>query len=124
MDIQTFSGIVYLVLGIGLVSLFRLRRAQLRRLRPEDLDGLPDEAFAELLVLLKTAYDRTLYMGVLFFPLGGFTLAGPDPVSRLFFLALIFFLFLANIPPRHRAVRLLEAHRLGLDDLHRLGIRL
>ena len=45
-------------------------------------------------------------------------------VTKLFFLALIILLFLSNIPPKNKIVRLLEDYGLTIEDLKAHGIKL
>ena len=90
--------------------------------QPKITDWQYDKLFAELKALLKTAYERMLYMGVLFFPLAWATYRGGGAVSRLFFLALIVLLFISNIPPRHKVMRLLERYGLSIKQLRESGI--
>ena len=107
-----------------MIQLFRRRRRDLSTLTPEMVPELSAHEFSTLVVLLKTAYERTLYMGVLFLPLAWFSLDGTDRVSTLFFLLLIGLLFLSNIPPRQKIMRLLESNGLSVADLGERGVRL
>jgi hypothetical protein len=61
---------------------------------------------------------------VLFFPLAYAHYRKSDQVSILFFMLLMGLLFISNIPPRHKIMRLLEANNLSAKDLARRGIRL
>lgn len=121
---QSVSALLYLLVGMAVVYLFQVRRKQLGELKVEQFPGLDQEGFAELRILLKTAYERMLYMGVLFFPLAYVSCRGGDMVSKLFFPTLIFLLFLSNIPPRNKIMRLLERYGLSIKELRKQGIRL
>ncbi len=120
---NSITGLAYLVIGCAMILLFRTRRRALGSLTPDLLPELSREQFAELRVLLKTAYERTLYLGVLFLPLAWVTLRDGDRISTLFFLILIGLLFLSNIPPRNRIMRLLESRGLSMADLADRGIQ-
>ncbi len=120
---NSITGLAYLVIGCAMILLFRTRRRALGSLTPDLLPELSREQFAELRVLLKTAYERTLYLGVLFLPLAWVTLRDGDRISTLFFLILIGLLFLSNIPPRNRIMRLLESQGLSMADLADRGIQ-
>lgn len=124
MEFQTISALIYLLAGTAIVYLFQVRRRALSEFQRENFPGLDAEGFAELQILLKTAYERMLYLGVLFFPLAYSTFRGHSSASKLFFMALIILLFLSNIPPRHKIMRLLEKYDLSLKELENLGIKL
>ncbi len=121
---QTVGALVYLVAGAAIVYLFQVRRKKLGQLRAGDITGLDKEGFAELQLLLKTAYERMLYLGVLFFPLAYASHRDDAAASKLFFLILLLLLFLSNIPPRIKIMRLLERYNLSSKDLLAQGIRL
>ncbi len=116
------SGLLYLLAGSAIVYLFQQRRRQLSRLSPDMLPELNEEAFEELKHLMKTAFERMLYLGILFFPLAYSVSFGSGQVGELFFLALIALMFIANIIPRHKIARLLESHGLSVTDLKERGI--
>ncbi len=121
---EIVTALLYLMTGAAVVYLFQERRKGLARLRHEQIQELSEEDFASLILLLKTAYERMLYLGVLFFPLGLSTLQGGNRVSTLFFLLLIILLFLSNLGPRHKVMALLEQSGLHPRDLRARGIRL
>ncbi len=121
---DTLTGLIYLMIGASLIYLFQVRRKRLGELTPQDFPYLDESTFNELKILLKTAYERILYLGVLFVPLAMSSFGGANNVSRLFFLVLIILLFLSNIPPRNRIMRLLEENNISYGDLKKQGIRL
>ena len=123
MTAEMTSGILYLLVGAAIIYLFQQRRSQLASLTPDKVPELDEEGLAELRLLMKTAYERMLYMGVLFLPLAISTMRGSSNVSRLFFLLLIGLLFLSNIPPRNKIIRLLERYNLTVPDLQDRGIK-
>lgn len=124
MNFQTVSALIYLLAGAAIIYLFQVRRRALSEFSREQFPGLDEETFAELRILLKTAYERMLYMGVLFFPLAFSSWHEDSFVSTLFFMALIVLLFISNIPPRHKILRLLEKTGLSIKELQDNGIRL
>jgi len=124
MTSDTLTALLYLLTGAAIIYLFKVRRTGLSRLENRLIPELSAEDFAKLLVLLKTAYERMLYMGILFLPLAFSTFRGGDRVGTLFFLLLIGLLFLSNIGPRHKIMRLLEEHGLSVADLKERGITL
>lgn len=117
------STLIYLLAGSAIVYLFQVRRKQLSLLGQNNLPGMDEEGIRELRTLLKTAHERTLYMGVAFFPLAFTTYQEGATVSKIFFAALIFLLFLSNISPRNRIMRLLDRYGLSIEDLRQQGIR-
>jgi len=124
MNTDSLTGLIYLLIGASLIYLFQMRRKQLSRLDRNHFPGLDDAAFAELILLLKTAYERTLYLGVLFLPLAFSAFNGGNRISSLFFLILIILIFISNIPPRNKIMRLLEENGISYDSLKDRGIRL
>ena len=116
--------LLFLMTGAAIIYLFQVRRKQLSTLTPEDLPELTPEDFDELKLLLKTAYERMLYMGVLFLPLAFSSVFDNSGISKIFFLILIALLFISNIPPRNKIIHLLERHNLSVHDLRDKGIRL
>lgn len=124
MNFQTVSALIYFLAGAAIIYLFQVRRRALSELRNEQIEGMDEKGFSELKVLLKTAYERMLYMGVLFFPLAFSAMPGGAGVSELFFVTLIILLFFSNIPPRNKIMRLLESHGLSIKELQDVGIRL
>jgi len=123
MEQGTINALLYLTAGASIIYLFQVRRRELGRLSREQLAEMDAEGFSELCLLLKTAYERMLYMGVLFIPLAWSSWHGGPVAGRAFFLILIALLFISNIPPRHGIIRLLERHGLSIADLRRKGIR-
>lgn len=118
------SALLYLLAGMAIIYLFQVRRRFLSDLQPDQLPELTSEDYSQLILLLKTAYERMLYMGVLFVPLAISVWHGTGRIATLFFLLLIGLLFLSNIGPRHKIMRLLESCDLTMDDLKNRGIKL
>ncbi len=114
----------YLLAGIAIIYLFRKRRKAVALIPHTKLPELSQQDFADLKILLKTAYERMLYLGVLFFPLAFSNFWGRDRVSIIFFLLLIVLLFISNIAPRHKIMKLLEQNSLAAADLRKRGIKL
>lgn len=118
------SGIIYFIVGLAIIYLFQIRRKSLSALRREDFREMEEADFEELKVLLKTAYERMLYLGVVFFPLAYTSFVNGANISKLVFLVLIALLFLSNIPPRNKIMRLLERYELSMSFLRDRNIRL
>lgn len=122
MTSHTLYALIYCLLGASVAYLFQVRRKKLAELRAEQFPGMGSKGFEELIILLKTAYERMLYMGVLFFPLAWVHYSEGASTSKLFFLALIVLLFFSNIPPRNKIIRLLEQHGLSIKQLRETGV--
>lgn len=120
----TLSSLIYLLAGMAIVYLFQTRRKKLGEFSNDDIPEMTPEDYKELTVLLKTAYERMLYMGVLFFPLAYTSYADGALISKAFFLVLILLLFVTNIPPRNKIMRLLDRYDLSIEHLKNRGIHL
>ncbi len=116
------TSIIYALTGMAIIYLFQQRRKQLSAISEDDFPELDSEDYKQLVLLLKTAYERTLYLGVLFFPLAWSARPGGEKITQLFFFSLIILLFLSNIFPRNAVMRLLEKHSLQKECLKERGI--
>ncbi len=116
--------LLFSMAGAAIIYLFQVRRKQLSNLKAEDLPEMDQEGFRELKILLKTAYERMLYLGILFLPLAFSSIFDESRVSNIFFLILISLLFISNIPPRNSIIRLLRRYGLSVGDLRDKGINL
>lgn len=124
MSADILSAILYAMVGLAVIYLFKNRRKTAGSLDHASLPELSDQDFHDLKILMKTAYERMLYLGVLFFPLAYSTFRGPDQTGTVFFLILIGLLFISNIPPRHKIMRLLERNHISTAELTQRGIRI
>jgi len=124
MSSDALTALLYLLTGAAVIYLFQVRRRGLTLLKHTLVPELSDGDFKTLTTLLKTAYERMLYMGVLFLPLAFSSFRGGDRTGTIFFLLLIGLLFLSNIGPRHKIMRLLEKNGLTVNDLKERGITL
>jgi len=120
----SISAFVYFFAGLAIVYLFQIRRQRVSELSLQDFPEMDDEGFHELIILLKTAYERMLYMGVVFFPLAYTSYVNGALISKLVFAILLVLLFLSNIPPRNKIMRLLKRYELSPQDLKERNIAL
>ncbi|PID55603.1 hypothetical protein CSB45_15195 [candidate division KSB3 bacterium] len=121
---STFS-ILYALVGCAIVYFFQHRRRQLAEMKAEDFPELAGEDYEQFILLLKTAYERTLYMGVLFFPMAWAARnEGGSETSQLFFLLLIVCLAISNTVPRYKIMRLLEENNISIEEVRRRGVGL
>ncbi|PID76796.1 MAG: hypothetical protein CSB24_04775 [Deltaproteobacteria bacterium] len=116
------NSILYALVGAALVYLFQHRRQQLGKLDHENFPELDDEDYQQLVTLVKMAYERILYLGVMFFPLAWAARPEGERVAQYFFLILIFLLFIANIIPRNRIMKLLEKNGLDIKTVNERGV--
>ncbi len=121
---STFS-ILYALVGCAIVYFFQHRRRQLAVMKAEDFPELAEQDYEQFILLLKTAYERTLYMGVLFFPMAWAARnEGGSQTSQLFFLLLIVCLAISNTVPRYKIMRLLEENNISIEEVRRRGVGL
>lgn len=113
--------IVYLVAGVSIMVLYYIRKKGFDLLKPEVLPELDKSAFLDLKSVLASAYDRTLYLGVSFLFLA-YTEATSSEI-KLFAIILTVSLFIANIFPRHKAMKILTAAGVDISTLKERGVR-
>lgn len=118
------TSILYALTGAAVIYLFQQRRQQLGKMKQEDFPELDEKSYQQLIILLKTAYERTLYMGILFFPLAWAARPQGAKITQYFFLSLIILLFISNILPRNKVMKLLEEHNLEMKALRARGFTL
>jgi len=121
---DTVTALLYLMAGTAIIYLFKERRKKLSDFSHDHLPEISKEDFSHLIILLKTAYERMLYLGVLFLPLAFSAYRGGEQVSSIFFLLLIILIFFSNIGPRNKIMRLLEENGVSIADLQQKGINL
>ncbi len=118
------TSIIYALTGAAIIYLFQQRRRQLSTINRDAFPELDEQGYRQLVLLLKTAYERTLYMGVLFFPLSWAARPGGEKITQYFFFSLIALLFISNIFPRNAIMRLLGEYSLEREILKERGITL
>lgn len=112
---------IYLVAGIVILLLYNKRRKGLNALRPESIPEIEKAVFLDLTRLLATCYERTLYLGVSVLFLAYTVARSSDIKSFCIFLTLGLFIY--NIPPRNRVMRILDSSGVDLKFLKKKGIR-
>ncbi len=118
----TLEVLIYLMTAVAIMALFYVRRRGLEALRPESVPELDKTTVLELRNLLRTAYERTLYLGVSFLFLA--YAAARSSGIKAFAVLLTLGLFIYNIPPRHKAMRIINSSGLDLGEMKKRGIRL
>lgn len=121
---MSFEGALHLFAGIVMTGLYMSRERGLRRVDQRTGPELDPASFAQLKNLLRTAYQRTMYLAVSFFHLAFVTILNRTVQARWFGLILAVSLFFYNIPPRNKAMRLFTAVGLDWKELDRRGIKL
>ncbi|GEM_PF-974859 len=124
MESGDMFALFYLAAGCVTIYLFWKRRKSVASIDNNLLPELPGQDLKDLKILLKTAYERMLYLGVLFFPMSFASFNGQDRIDTIFFILLICLLFISNIMPRHKIVKLLKDNGLSPDELRQRGIDL
>ena len=119
-----FDGIIYLVGSIILIGMYFTRKKSLSSFRPENLSELDWAARSELKRLLESAYERLLFLGLGLLILASVCFSGLDAGLKAFFLFLVFVLFFANIPPRHKLMKILLVNGISLKRIREAGLKL
>jgi hypothetical protein len=112
---------IYLVAGIVILVLYNKRRKGLNALNPESVPEMEKATFLELTRLLETSYQRTLYLGVSVLFLAYATARSSD--IKAFCILLTLGLFIYNIPPRNKVMRVLDSSGIDLKSFKERGIR-
>jgi len=109
--------------GIIIILLYIKQERGLLRLNHEMIPELNEETFNELKTLLRTLYQRTLYLGLAFLFLASLTISKASFETRIFGLLVILVLFIYNIPPRNKVMKILMDSGVDLKDIKNRGIK-
>ncbi|MEJ2181905.1 MAG: hypothetical protein P8Y66_00090 [Nitrospirota bacterium] len=118
----TVEVLIYLVTGIVIIALYVSRRRVLSALREEAVPALDKAGFLALRSLLATSYERALYLGVSFLFLA-YASARQSGI-KMFAVLLVLGLFVYNIPPRNKIMKLLTSSGVDPKSLKERGVRL
>lgn len=121
---MSFEGALYLFVGIVMTGLYLVRDRGLRKIDRDTVPELQAAAFDQLRDLLRTAYQRTMYLAVSFYYLAFITLFNRTVQAKWFGMILAVSLFFYNIPPRNKAMRIVTAAGLDWKELDRRGLKL
>ncbi len=121
---EQFYMIVYLVGGLILIGLYYVRKNSLENFSPESLSEISAGAISEILWLLKVSYDRMLLLGLCMILVSSLYFSGSSPGLKSFFIIMVFFLFFANIPPRHKLIKTLVESGINISRLRKAGLKL
>jgi uncharacterized membrane protein len=122
--VLNFTGLLYLFVGIATIFLFVDKRKKLATLSHDIVPELSDEAFKALKYHLKRAYERILFLGVTFLLLAFFHFNNSSKEVKTFFTIFLIFMFIYNIPPRNKAMAILDYYDLNQKILKERGFRL
>jgi hypothetical protein len=120
----TLEGFIYLFAGLIILFLYFIRKKGGSSLSPDIMPELDKESFLKLKGLLETCYERTLYLGIAFLFLAYVTFSNSNLDLRAFCFFVIIALFVYNIPPRNKAMKILISSGISLKTLKSKGVRL
>ncbi|NOZ68705.1 MAG: hypothetical protein GXP46_05565 [Deferribacteres bacterium] len=117
------EGYIYLFTGVVIFLIYAVRKRGLSGIGPHTIPELDQESFTALKKLLDTAYERTLYLGTAFLFLAYVTLSGWGFETKFLFIAATIGIFLYNVPPRNRVMKLLMFNGVSWKAVKERGIR-
>lgn len=120
-DIET---IIYLLAGIIIIGLYIKRQKKWEKLNEDVIPEIDKKVFYELKGLLKISYQRGLYLGFSFLYLAYVTFMRGMPQAKMFAIILTLGLFLYNIPPRNKVMKILTATEIDVKTLSQRGMKL
>ena len=118
------EGLIYLAGAAALLGLYFHRKRRLPRLTPQSLPELEPPQIDELKRLLATAYERMLFLGLGLLVLAAVTFSAGGADLKIFFMFLSLALFIANFPPRQKAMKLLLNSGISLQQIKKTGVSL
>jgi hypothetical protein len=120
----SLEGFIYLLTGFILIFLYIIKKKGISRMNPDMISELDEEAFFNLKSLLEASYNRTLYLGIAFLFLAYTTLTNSGLDIKALCIFAIIGLFVYNIPPRNKAMKILISSGISLKTLKSKGVRL
>ncbi|MGD2079789.1 MAG: hypothetical protein PVJ36_01490 [Nitrospirota bacterium] len=117
----TVEVLIYLVAGIAIIALYYKRKKGLDSLGEGAIPELDKNDFLTLRGLLASSYERTLYLGVAFLFLA-YTAARQNE-AKLFAIILVLGIFVYNIFPRNKIMKLLTSSGVDPKSLKERGLR-
>ena len=117
------EGYIYLFTGLIIFLIYALRKRGLSGLGPHVIPELDKKSFTVLKELLDTAYERTLYLGTAFLLLAYATLSGSGLETRFLFIAVTIGIFIYNVPPRNKVMKILMFNGISYRTVKERGIR-
>ena len=118
------TALIYFITGFAAIYLFQDRRKRVTSLAKEHFPQLNEDEFLHLKKLLKTAYERILYLAIPLLMLGVTNLRASTKEAKLFFLVLLILLFFYNIPPRNKIMQFFEEKGIDYRELKAKGFKL
>ncbi len=117
------EGYIYLFTGLIIFLIYTARKRGLSGIRPHAIPELDKETFTALKKFLETAYERTLYLGTAFLFLAYVTLSGWSFDTKFFFIVVTIGVFLYNVPPRNKVMKILMFYGVSWKTVKDRGIR-
>lgn len=118
----TIEVLIYLIAGVAIIALYYTRKKSLESLDEGSIPELDKADFLKLKGLLATSYERMLYLGVAFLFLAYITTRQSE--IKLFAIILVLGLFVYNIFPRNKIMKLLTSSGVDPKSLKERGLRL
>ena len=115
--------ILYLAGGLILTGLYYVRKKSLENFHAGSLPEISSGDLSEIIRLLKTSYDRMLLLGLCMIMLSSLYFSGSSTGLKSFFIIMVFFLFFANIPPRHKLIKALIDTDVSMKRLRSAGLK-
>ncbi len=112
----------FLAAGIGLVIFYKIRGGSFSRLVPDAFPELSVVEFEALCENLESSNQRMLALALTILLLAVSPLAGYGPAFDNAAMAVTIVLFFYNLPPRHRAMRIIFEKGVERSRFRRLGI--
>lgn len=119
-----FEGFIYLFTGLIIILLYLIKKKEIPGLSHDIIPELDKETFLDFKRLLETSYERTLYLGVAFLFLAYVTFSNLSFDIKAFCILAVIGLFIYNIPPRNRTMKILVSSGISLKTIKSRGVRL
>ncbi len=115
---------IYLLAFFIILYMYRARKTALEKVSYEAFPELEKPVFFEFKRLLDEAFERMLYLAGAFLVLAIASYFGVTLKAKIVFFLVLIGTFVANIPPRNRIFKFLEAYSLSIESLKKRGIKL
>lgn len=122
--ILNWEALLYILGGLVILFLYRQRIQGLPKLTPESLPEVDRASFLALKALLESAYQRMLFLALSLLLLAAATVLQWDLDIKAFFMLSTLIIFVANMFPRHKLMKLLLGLEIPVERLKEIGIRL
>jgi hypothetical protein len=118
------EGFVYLFAGLVIIFLYFIKKKGISVLSHDIIPEFDEGAFLDFKSLLETSYERTLYLGIAFLFLAYVTFSNLSFDIKAFCILAVIGVFIYNIPPRNKAMKILISSGISLKTIKSRGVRL